>query len=157
MSLKSIQGDIFNLDENSYDVAIAFVAGGFTGINTSFNQCSERIEISKTLPYLIYSDKKNKKKHKFYKSRVEMFLSEPEIPNYIDEVVCSALEEAFNEGKHIAISGMWIRGLDQIKNEKWMVESIKRWIDVHPEAEVTIIDIADNINKHGILDLTKQK
>ena len=152
MSLKSIKGDIFNLDENSYDMAITFVAGGFTGINTAFNQFSKRIENSKTPPYLIYSDKRNKKDHKFYKSRVEMFLSEAEIQSYIKEVVESALEDAFSKGKRIAISGMWIRGLDQVKNETWMVESISQWLDDHPQSEVTIVDIADNINKHGILN-----
>ena len=157
MSLKSIQGDIFNLDENSYDVAITFVAGGYTRINFGFDQFSKRNENSNTPPYLIYSDKKDGKKHKFYKSRVEMFLSEAEIQSYINEVVGSALEDAFSKGKRIAISGIWIRGLDQIKNETWMVESISRKLDDHPQSEVTIVDIADNINKHGILDLVKPK
>lgn len=148
--INAIQGDIFNLEDNNYDIAIAFVAGGFSGINASFRQNYKRIQNS-ILPYLIYSDKKNEINSKFYKSRIELFDSATEFQEYIDLIVTSALEDAARIGERIAISGMWIRGLDQIKNETWMIESILRWLDTHPNAEVTIVDISDNINKHGIL------
>lgn len=151
-NLKSIQGDIFRLDDNLIDTAIAFVAGG--GIGFHFKKNLHRIENSE-IAYLIFTDGYNHSSEgstKPYKSRVEMFISDEEIRGYIDRVMCSALDDAYSIGNRIATSGMWIRGLDQIKNETWMVESISHWLDSHPEAQVTIIDIADNINRHGILN-----
>lgn len=154
MSLKTEKGNIFQLDERKYDIAIAFVAGGFTGINTAFNNNFANISKS-SIGYILYSDGTNPKirNHaKLYKSRRELFESEEEIVEYIDNIVSSALDEAISIGNRIAISGIWIRGLEQIKNETWMVESVQEWLKSHTSVEITIVDIEDNINKHNILN-----
>lgn len=148
--LKIENGDIFKLDENVFDSAIVYVAGGFTGINTDFRENFEKLKNSR-IAYLIYSDRLNSPISKFYKSRGELFESEDEIINYIDNEVKEALDTALSIGNRIAISGMWIRGIDQVKNEKWMMKSLSSWLDSHQEAKVTLIDKNDNICKHGII------
>ena len=148
--LKAEQGDIFNLDENKFDSAIAFVAGGFTGLNTDFRENFEKLKNSR-IAYIIYSDKINSPIARFYKSRGELFESEEEIFNYIDNEVKDALDNALTIGNRIAISGIWIRGFDQVKNEKWMMKSLNSWLDGNSNAEITLIDRDDNLKKHGIL------
>lgn len=151
--LKAVQGNIFQLDESIYDVVIAFVAGGFSGINTDFLINFENINKS-LIPYIVYSDNQRgylRNNSKFYKSRRELFDTEEEIALYIDSTVFQALDLAVTKGNRIAISGIWIRELDHVKNEKWMVEAINRWLIHHPDVEVTIVDIQDSIAKHNIL------
>lgn len=148
--LKIEKGDIFKIDEDLFDSAIVFVAGGFTGIHTDFRENFENLKNSR-IAYLIYSDSINSPIAKFYKSRAELFESEVEIINYIDNEIKKALNNALSIGNRIAISGIWIRGLDQIKNEKWMVQALSDWLDSYPDAEVTLIDKDDNIHKHQIV------
>lgn len=143
MELTIKKGDIFKLDESLYDAVIAFVAGGYTGINMSVNRSLTHIGNS-SIAYLLFSDGVNRNissVSKRYKSRREQFGSEEEIIRYIEDTVSFSLDEAIKVGNRIATSGIWIRGLDQKKNEQWMEETINKWLAKHPDAEVTLVDL----------------
>lgn len=143
MGLTIKKGDIFKLDESLYDAAIAYVVGGYTGINISVNRSLTHIGNS-SIAYLLFSDEVNRNissVSKRYKSRRKHFDSEEEIIRYIEDTVSFSLDEAIKVGNRIATSGIWIRGLDQKKNEQWMEETINKWLAKHPDAEVTLVDL----------------
>ena len=151
--LNAIQGDAYNLDENLYDAAVVFSACGYTGHTVGLHQNGKKIETSK-IAYLILLDNKLfvEPGMPFYKGRQDQFTSEKEIEEYIHEMVFQTLDAVSKVGKRIAFCGIWIRYMDKKKNEIITAKAISDWLDINPEARVTLIDKTDCFNRHHILE-----
>lgn len=155
--LKAIQGDAYDLDENLYDAAVIFSACGYTGHTVGLHQNGKKIETSK-IAYLILLDNKSSLRPglPYYKGWQDQFTSEKEIEEYIHEMVFQTLDAVSKVGKRIAFCGIWIRYMDKRRNETMTAKAISDWLDVNPQAAVTLIDRTDCFNRHQILDSEKK-
>ena len=148
--LSARKADIYEIEPFFYDAAVVFCPSGYTGLSAGLHFKSEKIAESK-IGYIIYVDKPHPWLP-YYKGWENMFSSQEEIANYIHKMVFKTLDVAYNDiGHRIAFCGIWIRYMDKPTNETLTAKAVSEWLDLHPDAYVTLIDKTDCFNRHKIL------
>ena len=63
-------------------------------------------------------------------------------------MISESLDFALKCGNRIAFHGLQIHGWDEEKNEKLSVSVVRGWLDEHPLASVTMVDIRGCFGKY---------
>lgn len=138
--LRTIKGDIYNLDERQYDAAVVFVKQGFNTLSADLSIKEGELEKSK-IGYLIFTNSPQRKPYFIpHKAYLRDFASQEEAEDYIREMVNYSLDLALRGGNRIAFHGVQIHGMDEGHNEEVTVKAVKEWLERNPDATVTLVD-----------------
>lgn len=144
--LRAVKGDIFDLDEDEYDVAVAFVRHGYNGLSCGLHTNYNHIKESR-IAYLIYTNSGNRL-HPYFRPMLRLFPSQEAAEKHIRYKVMESLDLAVACGNRIAFHGVQIKGMEVRHNEIVTIETVKEWLSYNPEASVTLVDLYGGFNRH---------